>query len=225
VLTTRRDGSSPPPWDGLNVAGHVGDDPDRVAANRAALQVGIQPAHGLAWADQVHGADVAVVTGAGTSSGVDALVTRVPGLALAVQAADCLPVLLAEPVVGVVAAVHAGRQGLVAGVLQAAVQAMVDLGADPGRTSAVLGPAVCGACYELPQELADDVGAAVPGSRSTTRQGTPAVDLAAGAEALLSGLGVRTARVGGCTLEDPDRFFSFRRDGQTGRHAGLVWLE
>jgi hypothetical protein len=152
----------------------------------------------------------------------DALVTTVPDLGLVVLAADCLPVLLADAAAGVVAAVHAGRAGLAAGVLQQALQAMHDLGARD--ICAAVGPAACGRCYELPAELADQVDAAVPGSRATTRTGTPSVDLAAGAVGLLRGAGVRVQTVGGCTLEQPERWFSYRRDGRTGRHAGVVWL-
>jgi len=122
--------------------------------------------------------------------------------------------------------VHAGRQGLAAGVLQEALRVMVGQGAQVSGVVAVLGPAVCGACYELPAQVADEVGRQVPGSRSTTRQGTAGVDLTAGAEALLAGAGVgQVRRLGGCTLEQPDTFYSYRGAGTTGRHAGVVWLE
>ena len=178
----------------------------------------------LVFADQVHGTAVAVVDGprAAAVAATDALVTATPGLGLVVMAADCLPVLLADPGAGVVAAAHAGRAGLAAGVLQQTLAAMRDLGARD--VTAVVGPAACGRCYELPEELADEVGAAVPGSRSTTRAGTPAVDLTAGAVGVLRDAGVAVTTAGGCTIEQPDRFFSYRRDGRTGRHAGIVWL-
>ena len=101
---------------------------------------------------------------------------------------------------------------------------MARLGASPARTVAALGPAACGRCYELPAPMADEVEALVPGSRATTRQGTASVDLAAGAEALLRRAGLaRVTRVGGCTLEQ-QHLFSYRRDGRTGRHGGLVQL-
>jgi hypothetical protein len=134
-------------------------------------------------------------------------------------------VLLADAEAGVVAAAHAGRSGLLAGVLQATLTAMRDLGAAPERTSAVLGPAACGACYEVPQEMADDAERRLPGSRGVTRRGTASVDLTAGARAVLreAGLAAVTA-VGGCTLEQPERWFSYRRDRTTGRHGGLVRL-
>ncbi len=175
----------------------------------------------------MHGAGVAVVDRAlaGAVPGVDALVTTTPGLGLVVLAADCLPVLLADPAAGVVAVAHAGRNGLVRGVLQETLAAMAGLGASAARTSAVLGPAACGRCYEVPAAMAADVERAVPGSRSTTRAGTAGVDLTAGAVAVLTRAGLADVRtVGGCTLEQPDLFFSYRRDGRTGRHAGLARL-
>ncbi len=230
VFTTRTGGVSVAPWAGTNLGMHVDDEPLSVVANRDALaaRLGVP----LAFAQQVHGRDVAVVelplTGRQRTDGVratDALVTATPGLGLVVLAADCLPVLLADPVAGVVGAAHAGRPGLARGVLQATLAAMAGLGADPARISAVLGPAVCGGCYELPAQLADEVGRLVPGSRAATRQGTPSVDLSAGAEAVLRAAGVTdVTRQGGCTLEQPERFFSYRRDGVTGRHAGVVRL-
>jgi len=230
-FTTRAGGVSSGPWAGLDLALHVGDEPRDVATNRLALAraVGVDPAH-LAFAEQVHGRGVAVVSGPSPSGpvatpGVDALVTSTVGVALVVLAADCLPVLLADPAAGVVAAAHAGRAGLAAGVLQATLEVMAGLGASRAGTTAVLGPAVCGSCYELPEGLADDVGRLVPGSRATTRVGTPSVDLTAGAEAVLLAHGVgRVLRRGGCTVEQPTRFYSYRRDGTTGRHAGVVRL-
>lgn len=229
-FTTRAGGTSLPPYDGLDLGLHVGDDPDRVAANRSLLAgaVGLGPGE-LVLAQQVHGSGVAVVDGAAAGpvgvAGVDGLVTATPGLGLVVLAADCLPVLLADPVARVVGAAHAGRQGLVAGVLQQVLVAMAGLGAVPGRTAAVIGPAVCGGCYELPAALVAEVEAAVPGSASTTRTGAPSADLVAGAAGLLRAGGVADVRaVGGCTVEQPARCFSYRRDGRTGRHAGLVLL-
>ena len=233
AFSTRETGPSTGPYAAANLARHVGDDPDRVSAARAALAAGLGvDAGALVLGEQVHGRGVAVVDRPPTRQeqdaglpGVDALVTAVPGLALVMMAADCLPVLLADPGARVVAAVHAGRQGLVAGVLQEALRAMAGLGASAAATTAVIGPAVCGACYELPDAMVDAVEAAVPGSACRTRAGTRGADLAAGAEGLLRAAGVGTlARVGGCTLEQPDLFYSHRRDGVTGRHAGVVHL-
>ena len=179
----------------------------------------------LVVADQVHGTQVTVVAGPldGPAPATDALVTATPRLGLVVLAADCLPVLLADPRAGVVAATHAGRAGLTAGVLERTLEQMAQLGAR--EVSAVIGPAACGRCYELPEELADEVGAALPGSRATTRTGTPSVDLTAGAVGVLTAAGVAVTTVGGCTIEQPELFFSYRRGGRTGRHAGIVWLD
>ena len=228
VFATRAGGRSASPYASLNLGGHVGDAADRVAANRSLLAAACGlPAEALALMQQVHGAQVAVVDRPVPDGvpGVDALVTRTAGLGLVVLAADCLPVLLADPRAGVVGVAHAGRQGLVAGVLQAALAAMADLGARPAATTAVVGPAACGRCYEVPREMADDVERAVPGTRTATSSGTPAVDLAAGALRLLRDAGLQSvSTAGGCTIEQPDRWFSYRRDGVTGRHAGLVRL-
>ena len=227
-FATRAGGVSGPPWTGLDLGAHVGDDPAAVARNRALLAgaAGL-PEGALALMRQVHGAGVAVVDGPRPDGvpDVDALVTTTTGLGLVVLAADCLPVLLADPGAGVVAVAHAGRQGLAAGVLQAALAVMHELGARPAGTTAVVGPAACGACYEVPAEMADEVEAAVPGSRATTRHGTASLDLTAGALGILRAAGVaRAAAVGGCTLEQPERWYSYRRDGVTGRHGGLVRL-
>jgi YfiH family protein len=225
-FAARTGGTSRPPYAWLDLGSHVGDDPLAVADNRRRLAaaVGLDP-DALVVMQQVHGADVAVVDGPvdGPVPAVDGLVTATPGLGLVVLAADCLPVLLGDADAGVVAVAHAGRQGLAAGVLQATLEAMAGLGATPSATTAVLGPAACGRCYEVPDELAAEVERAVPGSRATTRSDTPSVDLAAGALALLRSAGVAAVTtVGGCTLEQPERWFSYRRDGVTGRHAGLV---
>ena len=227
-FSTRAGGRSAPPWHAANLGLHVGDDPGHVAANRRLLAeaAGLEVER-LAFAEQVHGAGVAVVeTPDGTPApGVDALVSATPGTGLVVLAADCLPVLLADPVAGVVAAAHAGRQGLARGVLQETLRVMATLGTRPERTVAALGPGICGCCYELPAEVADEVGRHVPGSRSTTRWDTPGLDVTAGAEGVLARAGVSDVRqVGGCTLEQPDRFYSYRGSGTTGRHAGVVQL-
>lgn len=230
-FTTRAGGVSAPPYDALDLALHVGDDDGHVRANRARLAAaaGLQP-EDLVFAEQVHGAGVGVVDGSwrtrdGALAGVDALVTATPGLGLVVLAADCLPVLLADPAAGVVAAAHAGRRGLTGGVLEATLAAMTELGATTSATTAVLGPAACGRCYEVPAAMAEQVEAAVPGSRSRTAAGTSSVDLTAGAAGVLRAAGLTEVRTaGGCTIEQPERFFSYRRDGRTGRHAGLVWL-
>lgn len=177
AFTDRWGGVSAVPYEELNLGGAVGDDPAAVLANRgrAATGLGLDPAR-VVWMNQVHGADVAVVDGPwGTDPvpSVDALVTDRPGLALAVLTADCVPVLLADPVAGVVAAAHAGRPGMVAGVVPAAVARMTELGARPERIVARTGPAVCGRCYEVPEAMRAEVAAVEPAAHAETSWGTP----------------------------------------------------
>lgn len=228
AFSDRHGGVSAAPYGSLNLGGHVGDDASAVAENRrlAAKSLGVDPGS-VVYMRQVHGADVAVVREPwpdGVSPAVDAIVTDVPGLVLAVLVADCTPVLLADPVAGVVAAAHAGRPGMAAGVVPATVEAMVALGASPSRMLAYTGPAVCGACYEVPSEMRADVASHVPESWATTRQGTPAVDVPAGVWAQLRALGIEEGwRSTVCAKESPDHY-SYRREGTTGRFAGFTWL-
>jgi hypothetical protein len=233
AFTTRAGGVSTSRWQGLNLGLHVDDEPRQVLANRDLLGRAL----GAGWVNfpsQVHGAGVLVVDRdragrrritRGGAPGVDALVTALAGVAIGVLVADCLPVLLADPVNRVVGAAHAGRRGLAAGVLQAAIEAMVGLGGDPATTQAVIGPAICGRCYEVPAQMRDEVEALVPGTATQTRQGTPGLDLPAGAAAVLSAAGVAcVSDLGICTAED-ERVYSYRRDGVTGRFAGVVMLD
>ncbi|MFI5636921.1 peptidoglycan editing factor PgeF [Streptomyces goshikiensis] len=230
AFTDRWGGVSAVPYEELNLGGAVGDDPAAVLANRAAAAAGLGiDADRVVWMNQVHGRDVAVVDGPWDADrqvpSVDAVVTTRRGLALAVLTADCTPVLLADPVTGVAGAAHAGRPGLVAGVVPAVVEAMAGLGADPGRIVARTGPAVCGRCYEVPAGMRDEVAGVVPAAYSETSWGTPAVDVVAGVHAQLAEAGVTNAhRSPVCTLESRDHF-SYRRDRVTGRLAGYVWLD
>ncbi|ADT98970.1 peptidoglycan editing factor PgeF [Mycolicibacterium gilvum] len=227
VTTTRAGGVSKPPYATFNLGDHVGDDPAAVAANRRRLAAatGLGDS-GLAWMNQVHSTEVAVVDhGGDTVDDTDGLVTTRPGLALVVVTADCVPVLMADARAGVVAAVHAGRVGAAGGIVVRALETMVDAGADAGDVSVLLGPAVSGRNYEVPEAMAAEVEEALPGSRTTTRRGTAGLDLRAGIAAQLRGLGVRAIDVDPrCTVEDRN-LFSHRRDNPTGRLASLIWLE
>jgi YfiH family protein len=229
AFTDRWGGVSAAPYEQLNLGGAVGDDAGAVTTNRelAAKSLGLEPDR-VVWMNQVHGADVAVVDGpwgTGDLPSVDAIVTARRGLALAVLTADCVPVLLADPVAGVAAAAHAGRPGMVAGVVPAAVRAMTGLGADPARIVARTGPAVCGRCYEVPEAMRAEVATVEPAAYADTSWGTPSVDVCAGVHAQLERLGVRDREQSPvCTLESRDHF-SYRRDGATGRLAGYVWLD
>lgn len=184
----------------------------------------------LVFMRQVHGAGVAVVGGNDRGRGlhvhgdgvpsVDALVTDAEGVALVVQVADCVPVLLADPG-RTVAAVHAGRGGVVSGVVAAAVDAMAPT--VPSQVEAVVGPAIGGCCYEVGQELVDDVAAEVPAARARTTWGTPSLDLPAAVVAQLATAGIeQVTRVGGCTRCTPSRWYSHRREPGAGRQAGVV---
>lgn len=227
VVTDRGGGSSAAPYDSFNLGDHVGDDPAAVAANRARLasSLGV-PGDRVVFAAPVHGTVVRRVQGPQRlPPEVDGLLTTETGLVLVALAADCVPVLLAEHTVGVVAAVHAGREGVRRDIASAAVRAMTALGARADRIDVLMGPAICGRCYEVPQQVRRDVDRSAPGSATTTRRGTPGLDLRAGIAAQLANVGVtQIVADPRCTYENPG-LFSHRRDGVTGRQAGVVWLE
>ena len=233
-VTTRAGGVSEEPYASLDLAFHVGDAPAAVSTNRE--RVAARLGFPVVYANQVHGTHVVAVgpengppsDGGGAAETVgdaDGLVTAQPRVGLAVMVADCLPVLLADPEQGVVGAAHAGRRGLVDGVVPAVVDAMTRLGARTERIRCFLGPAICAACYEVGAEVRDDVARSVPAAAATTRWGTPAVDLVAGVMAQLAAAGVADAESSGaCTVEDL-RFYSYRRDGRTGRFAGVIAMD
>lgn len=228
VTTTRAGGVSAPPYDTFNLGDHVGDDPSAVAANRARLAAAIGlPDERVVWMNQVHGDRIEVVDEPRHTAfdDTDGLVTASPGLALAVMTADCVPVLLADARAGVAAAVHAGRVGAQRGIVRRAVESMLELGARAEDISVLLGPAVSGRNYEVPKAMADEVEAALPGSRTTTSAGTPGLDLRAGIACQLRTLGVTSIEIDQrCTVADP-MLFSHRRSAPTGRLASLVWME
>jgi hypothetical protein len=229
AFTGRRGGVSRAPYGSLNMGAGSGDVVGDVTHNRklVATACGLAPDH-MIWMRQVHGADVGYVPGPQAPADLpparDASITAAPGLALGVLSADCPGVLVADPEARIAGAAHAGRQGMARGVVPALVRAMTERGADPARMYAVIGPGICGRCYEVPAGMRDEVGAVVPGAACLTRAGTPGLDLAAGIAGQFASLGVRRVRADGrCTAEDPD-LYSYRRDGRTGRFAGLVWL-
>lgn len=221
AVTERTGGVSGGRWTGLNLAGHVGDDAAAVSRNRVLLaeSLGLDPSS-VIYMDQSHGVEVAVVEEVPERPPhADAMVCARPGVALVVLVADCTPVLLADPSAGVVAAAHAGRAGLLGGVVPAALAAMRDLGATD--VTAVVGPSVCGRCYEVPERMRSDAARDCPDSRAVSWTGTPAIDVAAGVVAQLHEHGVGVRWLPGCTRED-ERFYSYRRDGATGRFGGVV---
>jgi YfiH family protein len=229
LVTERHGGASTGPFGTLNLGLAVGDDPMAVTANRqrVAASCGLQP-EDIAWMTQVHGAVVRYAGpgwAADAAGPCDAIFTDAPRLALAVQVADCVPVLVADPVGRLAGAAHAGRAGLAAGVVTALVTAMTAAGGQPGRMRALIGPAICGGCYQVPDAMQDEVSAVVPEARCQTRAGTAGLDLVAGVAAQLAAAGVGpVSRDGRCTRESAD-LYSYRRDGTTGRFAALAWLE
>ena len=190
-------------------------DPAVVAQLRTSLNV-----DAIATMRQVHGADVAWAM-PGLVPEADALLTYTPGLAVLVRVADCVPIVLATEEHDTIGVVHAGRRGLVAGVVPAAGRILLERGKGP--VTAWIGPHICGRCYELDAATAAEVAEAVPAAASTTRTGRPAADIGAGVTTQLEELGITVHRLGGCTLED-DRFFSHRRNGTTQRQGALVML-
>lgn len=229
-FTTRDGGVSTGPWAGLNVGSAVGDAAGAVAENRRLVEdVAGGP---VTFVSQVHGREVHLVAeGAAPTTSTaaveaDALVAPAGGVAVGVYVADCVPVLLADPVRGVVAAVHAGRPGVEAGVVAAAVRAMVAAGAEASQVRAAVGPAVCGRCYEVPEDLQARVAGTVPDALSTTAWETPALDLPRAVVGQLRAAGVRDVEhLDVCTRTD-ERFYSHRRASAeglvTGRFAGVV---
>ncbi len=228
AFTDRHGGTSGGPFASLNLASRSDDDPAAVVRNLdlvgEAFTRGAGPRR-LVLMDQVHGRDVHVVDeeslGSPTTPTADGLVTGLPGVVLVVRVADCVPVLLADAAAGVVGAAHAGRPGLVAGIVPAVVATMRERGAV--RLRAWVGPHVCGSCYEVPAQLRDDVASVVPVSRAETSWGTPALDIGAGVRAQLAEAGVEVVDAARCTMEEDD-LYSYRRQGTaSGRLAGLVW--
>lgn len=229
-FTDRYEGVSSKPFDQLNLAERVGDDPSAVAVNRMVVsELADCP---VVFMRPLHGARVAVL-GDEYLDGrdppeADALVTTVPGLGLATLAADCVPLLIHDGLSGAVAAVHVGREGLCAGVVDAAVAALFDIRGgwqQEGLITASIGPAICGRCYEVSVDVRDRVVKLHPMAMATTSWGSPALDLPRAVEERLSQLGMTNVfRHRYCTFEDLS-LFSYRREKVTGRQAGVVVCE
>ncbi|AIJ07516.1 MULTISPECIES: peptidoglycan editing factor PgeF [Edwardsiella] len=225
--TTRDGGVSLPPYDALNLGAHVGDDPARVAANRARLCQALDLPTPPVWLDQVHGTRVLTLAVGHTDDDVraDAVYTRTPGLVCAVMTADCLPVLFTCDEGNEVAAAHAGWRGLCNGVLE---QTLSRFHAVPGAVMAWLGPAIGPEVFEVGAEVRAQFiqhdRACISAFRPTA-DGKYLADIYALARQRLQTAGV--TRISGgefCTLSDASRFFSYRRAAQTGRMASLIWF-
>ena len=226
VFTSRAGGASAIPYDSFNLGHHVGDDPAAVAANRERLKR-VTGLDDIVWMEQLHTNTVTVVDGPRDEPvpATDAIVTTQRRLGLGVLVADCTPVLLVDVSAGVIGTAHAGRLGARNGIVRNTVNTMVDLGARPGSIQVLMGPAAAGRNYELPEEMARDVEKHLPGSLTRTAKGTWGVDVRTGLVRQLMGMGVTAIESDPrCTIEDTD-FFSYRREGVTGRQAGVIWLE
>lgn len=227
-VTTRQGGVSAAPWTSLNLGTHVGDDPQAVAANRAALRT-LLPAE-PSWLEQVHGVDC--VNAASISSPVvaDASFSRDRHVVCTVMTADCLPVLLCNTAGTVVAAAHAGWRGLCAGVLERTVVAMENGLAVPGELMAWLGPAIGPSAFEVGPEVRAAFLAISPDADTSAafepKGDKYLCDIYALAKLRLRSVGV--SRIYGgehCTVTNNEWFYSYRRDGVTGRMASLIWLD
>jgi YfiH family protein len=225
-FSTRAGGVSPSPWDSLNLGGAVGDEPARVERNWRLLE----EATGLAFARvrQVHGARVVTATGGGPPcEEADAVVSRTAGVAACVAVADCVPVLIAHPASGAVAAVHAGWRGTIDRAVAAAVQELAARGGcPPAELVAAIGPSIGPCCYEVSEELAARFEASFGGGVVDRGRGGPRLDLWEANARALGDVGVgsqKVERLGRCTACERDRFFSHRRDaGATGRQ--VAWI-
>lgn len=225
ALTTLRDGGvSVGPWASLNLAAHVGDDPAAVSENRVRLMRAAQIPAAPCWLEQVHG--TRAIDAADWFPGIeaDAVWSTQPGQVCVVLTADCLPVLLCDRTGSRVAAVHAGWRGLAAGVIEATLRGM---GGDPGEILAWLGPAIGPASFEVGAEVQACFVDADPAAAALFRPGRPGrwlADIYGLARLRLAAAGVTAVFGGGwCTLRQPERFYSYRREHTTGRMASLLW--
>jgi YfiH family protein len=223
-FTGARGGSSVGDFASLNLGGYVGDDPKVVESNRllVAGDMGVRRDR-LLFMNQCQGSDVVVADGPWTDDPprADGIVTTSTDVALAVLVADCTPVLLVDRVAGVAAAVHAGRPGMMSGIVGRAVDAMTDLGAR--SISAAVGPSICGRCYEVPEAMREQAASVSPVAAAMSWQGTPAIDVAAAVVDQLQARSIAVQWISGCSRESPE-LFSYRRRHRTGRYAGVVRL-
>jgi len=225
AVTTRVSGVSNTPYDSFNLATHVGDEPTAVRENRARLRAALELPAEPVWLKQVHGIAVVGAAQGGAEPEADGAFAAQPGAVCAVLTADCLPVLLCNRAGTKVAALHAGWRGLAGGVIEAGVQAT---GAPGNELLAWLGPAIGPARFEVgPEVRAAFVQHDAQATQAfrAARDGKYLADIYQLARLRLQRLGVTAVYGGGfCTVTDSARFFSYRRDGATGRMAALIWL-
>ena len=217
-FTDRHGGVSEGNYTSLNLGDHVGDSLQSIAKNREIIS---EKFGATQYMNQVHGNRVAVIEEVTDEvPTADALITGIPGITLAVMVADCIPLILSSK--HSVAAVHVGRKGLVNRVAEKTIEIMREI--SDQEITATLGPAICGKCYEVSQDIFDEVVASHPTAATRTSANTPSLDLVAGLITDLKSLGIKSIdNQSRCTVESDD-LFSYRRSAITGRQSGLVWL-
>jgi hypothetical protein len=222
TFTNRFGGVSAGNFTSLNLGDHVGDDLEHVIANRDLLAGKYGP---IQYMNQTHGNRIAIIEEVTPAFAedvptADALVTGISGITLAVMVADCIPLILTSK--EAVAAVHVGRKGLTNGIAERTISVMREIGAL--EISAIIGPAICGSCYEISQEIFDEVIASHPGAASKTVAGSPALDLVQGLIIDLQRLQISNIDNQSRCTHEHEEYFSYRRDGVTGRQVGMVSL-
>ena len=211
------------PYEGFNACHYTGDSPDHVSACRINLckKLGI-PGHNLIIPRQTHSANITIVDHtpfpAQSLDDIDALVTALPDVALCINTADCVPIVLADTQAGIIAAVHSGWRGTVARIAARTVETMCSLGADPSRIHAAMGPSICPACFEVGPEVAEIFNRSFPGTPTVISSGVskPHVDLPAAISATLTECGLPPGNIStpaACSFHTPHQFFSARRLG------------
>ena len=217
VALSRNGGTSLAPFESLNLASYVGDSAENVAANLAIAQ-GLVSASEISVMNADHGNTVHVVSEPGVAHPGDGLITKQADLALVTLAADCVPFGLVDPVNGVIAVGHAGWRGVLANVMQALLDEFVASGAQLKHTQAVIGPAICAKCYEVPAERVEQFRVVRPEAIASARN----LDLIAGVKSVLATQVTKIHEISGCTLESSDLFSYRRAAGEPTGRGGLV---
>ena len=217
VALSRRGGTSLAPFDSLNLASYVGDSAENVSANLV-LAKGLVSASEISVMNAEHGNTVHVVSGPGVAQPGDGLITKQSDLALVALAADCVPFGLLDPVNGVIAVGHAGWRGVLANVMQALLDEFISTGAQLKHTQAIIGPAICANCYEVPTERVEQFRDVRPEAISSPRN----LDLTSGVKSVLATQVTKIHEISGCTLESSDLFSYRRAAGKPTGRGGLV---
>ena len=217
IALSRNGGTSLAPFDSLNLASYVGDSAENVSANLA-IAKGLVSASEISVMNAEHGNTVHIVSEPGVAQPGDGLITMQTDLALVALAADCVPFGLVDPVNGVIAVGHSGWRGVLANVMQALLDEFVSTGAQLKHTQAVIGPAICAKCYEVPAERVEQFRVVRPDAIASSRN----LDLIAGVKSVLATQVTKIHEISGCTLESSDLFSYRRAAGEPTGRGGLV---